>query len=216
MAVRPGLGGDPVAVSVGLALVLLTRPVTEATTRPTALLLPALGLFLGVAVALLAAATGRGIAVRAMAASVAAGILFGMAAATMKLAAARLVDAGPVGLLTSWPGYALALVTLASFALQQGAYAVGPLAEVMTAVIVIDPLVSYLLGVVGFGEPWPRPGVPLAVTLSGALVLVLGVATLVRSPLLRPAGAPAAVDPDRGRRRRREDEAGHRQQSGAS
>lgn len=66
-----------VAVSVGLALVLLTRPVTEATTRPTALLLPALGLFLGVAVALLAAATGRGIAVKAMAASVAAGILFG-------------------------------------------------------------------------------------------------------------------------------------------
>jgi hypothetical protein len=75
---------------------------------------------------------------------------------------------------------------VASFVLQQSAYAAGPLATVMTAVIVTDPLTSYLLGVVGFGEPLPGAGAPLALTALGMLALAVGAAGLARSPLLQP------------------------------
>jgi hypothetical protein len=79
---------------------------------------------------------------------------------------------------------------VASFVLQQSAYAAGPLATVMTAVIVTDPLTSYLLGVVGFGEPLPGAGAPVVLTALGMLALAVGAAGLARSPLLQPESAP--------------------------
>jgi hypothetical protein len=73
---------------------------------------------------------------------------------------------------------------------QQSAFAAGPLATVMTAVIIADPLTSYLLGIVGFGEPLPAPGAPLILTALGMLALAVGVARLARSPLLQPEPQP--------------------------
>jgi hypothetical protein len=128
--------------------------------------------------------------VRAAVLGVAAGVLFGVGAAATKLTAGVAATDGLAGLLTSWPGYALALASVASFVLQQSAYAAGPLATVMTAVIITDPLTSYLLGIVGFGEPLPGPGAPLALTALGLLALVVGVAGLARSPLLQPEPEP--------------------------
>jgi hypothetical protein len=69
--------------------------------------------------------------------------------------------------------------------------------------VVFDPLTSYFLGVVGFGEPLPVPGTALALGAFGMTLLVAGVVLLARSPLLRPApartsgggpGRPAAGD----------------------
>ena len=181
----------------GLAMLLVTRtaPATGSTDSAARTeLLPALVAMSAVAVVIVLAARGRRPVLRAAMLSVAAGFLFGVGAATTKLTAATAADGGFVALLTSWPGYALAVVSVTSFALQQTAYAIGPLAPAVTAVVITDPLVSYLLGVVGFGEPPPR-GVALALAVPGVILLVAGVVLLARSPLLHPPASTAPSAP---------------------
>lgn len=188
------------AVSAGLVLVLATREVPAAAGDGGAgpMLVPAMGGVVLLAAMLALVARGRSASVRAALLATAAGALFSVGAATTKLTTAAATE-GFGALLTGWPGYALAAVSVASFALQQSAYAAGPLAAAMTAVVVTDPLLSYLLGVVGFGEPLPGAGLPLALAALGVVVLVAGVLVLAHSPLLRPtpveADAPAAAQP---------------------
>lgn len=182
-----------VVLSVGLGLLLATRgPVEEARATPGRLLVPALAVVTAIVALLVVVSRGRSASVRAALLGVAAGMLFGVGAATTKLAAAAAATAGLTGLVTSWAAYALAAASLASFALQQSAYAVGPLATVMTAVITIDPLTSYLLGVIGFGERLPAARAPLVLGAVGMTGLVVGVLMLARSPLLRRVPGPAA------------------------
>jgi drug/metabolite transporter (DMT)-like permease len=191
---RPSAGdwAGAIVLSAGLALVLSARgSVGEGRTAPGAGLVVVLAGLVALVVLLVVVARGRSASVRAAVLGVAAGALFGVGAALTKLTAGVAGSQGLVGLLTSWPGYALAVASVASIVLQQSAYAAGPLATVMTAVVITDPLTSYLLGVVGFGEPLPGPGAPLAVTALGMLALALGVARLARSPLLQPV--PPAV-----------------------
>jgi drug/metabolite transporter (DMT)-like permease len=177
-------------VGVGLGLVLSTRgtPAAGLSARPDVALVPVLVFVLLAVVALVVLSRGRSAPVRAAMLSVSAGVLFGVGAAMTKLTAATAVTSGISGLLTSWPGYLLAAVSVASLALQQAAYAVGMLAPAVTAVVVVDPLVSYFLGVAAFGEPLPEAGAPMVQAASGMVVLVVSVALLARSPLLRPAG----------------------------
>jgi drug/metabolite transporter (DMT)-like permease len=172
-------------VSAGLALILSTRRSETGAEQAGPGLYPALVLVVAGAAVLVVATRGRSAAVRTTAFGVAAGGLFGVGAALSKLTAGIAVDGGLIALATSWPGYALAAVSMASFVLQQKAYADGRLATVMTAVVIFDPLTSYMLGVVGFGEPLPAPGMALALGMLGLAMLVAGVAVLARSPLLR-------------------------------
>lgn len=183
------------AVSGGLALVLSTRRAGAGPDAPGPGFFPALAAVLLGVVVLVAVSHTRPAPVRAAFFGVAAGGLFGVGAALTKVTAGVAVDRGLAGLATGWPGYALAAVSLTSFWLQQNAYAMGQLATVMTAVIVFDPLTSYFLGVVGFGEPLPVPGAAMAFGALGMALLVAGVLVLARSPLLRPApaGAPAGT-----------------------
>jgi drug/metabolite transporter (DMT)-like permease len=177
------------AVSVGLALVLSTRRAAGADQAEHALY-PGLAAVLCGVVVLVVIARRCSAPVRAALFGVAAGGLFGVGAALTKVTASVAATGGLPALVTGWSGYALAAVSLASFGLQQGAYAVGQLATVMTAVVVFDPMTSYFLGVVGFGEPLPAPGRALALGALGMAMVVVGVAVLARSPLLRPATAP--------------------------
>jgi drug/metabolite transporter (DMT)-like permease len=186
------------AVAVGLALVLGTRsPADDAEQAGTGGRLIVVMLAVAVvATVLVGLSRNRSPSMRAMLLSIAAGSLFAVGAATTKLTAAIAASAGLPGVLTSWAAYALAAVSITSFGLQQAAYAAGPLATAMTAVVVTDPLVSYVVGVVGFGEPMPAVGFPLALSTLGMVVLCLGVASLSHSPLLQPSlprPNPAAV-----------------------
>ncbi len=173
------------AVSAGLALVLSTRRAATTSGAPTAGLYPALAAVCAMAVLLAAFSRGRAPIAQSALLGIGAGALFGVGAALTKLTAAIAVSGGLAGLATAWQGYALALVSLASFGFQQSAYAAGRLATVMTAVVIFDPLTSYFLGVVGFGEPLPDPGVALGLGSLGMFLLVAGVVVLSRSPLLR-------------------------------
>ena len=189
------------AIAVGLAMVLSTRSAPDAAaSAPTGMLIPAMAAVSVIVVVLVALARNRTGSARAALLAVAAGALFAVGAAATKLTAGAAVNGGFAELLTTWPGYALAVVSVASFGLQQAAYAAGSLATVMTAAVITDPLTSYALGVVGFGESMPATGLALVVALVGMLTLAVGVATLAHSPLLLPhrhdaAPAPALARP---------------------
>lgn len=177
-------------ICLGLALMLSTRHLQSTQDAPTGALPAALGVVgLGVVILVLAAG-GKRPAVRAPLLSVAAGALFAVGAALTKLTAHTLTSSGLLAVLTSWSGYALAVVSIASFALQQVAYASGSLATAVTAAVITDPLVSYLLGVLGYGEAPPTPGWPLTVTMLGVSALACGIALLARSPLLAAPRQP--------------------------
>lgn len=194
---RPGRGGwtGAVLICAGLALMLSTRALPATETTHHAPLLTAMGIATLLAVVLTISSRGRTPVQRAALLSVATGALFAVGAAITKLTAATFTTTGLIGLLTSWPGYALAAVSLASFSLQQAAYASGPLAPAITAIVITDPLVAYVLGVAGFGESLPRTSGTLLLAVSGAIALGFGVALLAHSPLLaRPSfagGEPA-------------------------
>lgn len=184
--------GGALLVCGGLALVLSTRAPSPGAAPREVALAAATGVVLALAAVLVVLTRGRRAPVRAALLASAAGALFSVGAATTKLAASILTTEGVVGLLSSWAGYALAAVSLTSFALQQAAYAVGPLAPAVTAVVIIDPLVSYVLGAVGFAEALPTGGLLLLVVL-GMAVVSTGVAVLARSPLLDPVREPGAA-----------------------
>jgi drug/metabolite transporter (DMT)-like permease len=178
------------AICAGLALMLSTRHVAGAEETPTPALPASLGIIVAAVIVLILIAARRRPGLRAPLLSVSAGALFAVGASITKLAGNTLLSGGLLGLATSWPGYALAVVSVASFAIQQLAYGSGALATAIAAEVITDPLISYLLGVAGFGEPAPTPGLPLVLTIIGVGLLAAGIYTLAHSPLLSAARQP--------------------------
>jgi hypothetical protein len=169
---------------------LSVRHVAGADETPTPALPAALGIIVAAVVMLVIIAARRRPRLRAPLLSIGAGALFAVGASITKLVGHTVINGGFLDLLTSWPGYALAVVSVASFALQQVAYGSGSLATAITAAVITDPLVSYALAVAGYGEPIPAPGLPLDLTIIGVCLLVAGIFTLAQSPLLSTARQP--------------------------
>jgi hypothetical protein len=135
-----------------------------------------------------AALIGGGVIV----ASVAAWYTSGGRAALMFGVAAALAFAAGTGLLkqvmnmlghglaaeaTSWPLYALMAVGLLGFVLSQLAYQAGPLRLSLPVVTTVDPIVSLVIGVSVFDEPFRKgAGAVGAETIGLALVVVATVA----------------------------------------
>jgi drug/metabolite transporter (DMT)-like permease len=190
------LGG--VAASTGLALVLSGRRDGTATSVHGSRLL-AMMLLAGLAAVVLVVVARLRRPGRAVPLAVAAGLLFAVGASLTKLVTGSLADGGIAAAAVTWPGYALALVSLTGLSLQQTAFATGSLPATMTAITITDPLLSYLLGITGFGERAPH-GSGAALAVLGLGLAAAGVAVLARSPLLRGgpgvggAGGRAASD----------------------
>lgn len=187
-------------VCAGLALVLSgRRSAATASVHQARLVLMALVLVAVAAVLVLVAQArpGRG---QAIPLSVAAGMLFALGAACTKLVTDSVASRGISGTVGYWPAYALMVFSLTGLVLQQLAFSAGSLPATMTAMAITDPLVSYGLGVGGFGEHAPHGLGPVALALAGLGLLGAGIAALSRSPLLQrtaaqpiPAPGPAAV-----------------------
>jgi drug/metabolite transporter (DMT)-like permease len=190
LRVRPLEWAGALLVCVGLVLVLVGRHEAESAGRNRHVLL-AVAAAVTLAVILVAVARSTEGPVRAALLSVAAATLFSTGAVCTKLVGNRLIGHGPVAVLASWAPYVLVLASIVGLLLQQEAFTVGSLAVSMTAVTITDPLVSYLIGIVGFGEPAPRGAAALAGAVIGVGVLAAGVVTLSRSPLLAPAAGRA-------------------------
>jgi drug/metabolite transporter (DMT)-like permease len=105
-------------------------------------------------------------------------VVWSVDAAFVKQTVDVLAHTGPLGLLTSWPLYAMIATGVLGTALLQGAYAAGPLAASQATLLIVDPLVSISLGIELFGDQLAtNPGLVLGAAASLA-VLAAGVIML--------------------------------------
>jgi drug/metabolite transporter (DMT)-like permease len=176
------------AVCLGLALVLLAcrhvgNPSRVDRGRLSVMLI---GIGCAIVVALLLALL-RGGRTRAAALAAAAGMSFAVAAALTKVTGHELTGSGVGATAADWPGYLLAVSTGVGLALEQAAFAAARLAMTATVLVITNPVLGSLLGVVAFDERLPRGPLGLAGVVGGAVAVVAGVTALSRSALLRPA-----------------------------
>jgi hypothetical protein len=123
---------------------------------------------------------------------------FAMSATLAKLTAHDLTSVGVSGTAADWPGYLLACTTAGGMLIEQAAFSSGRLAEAATVLVIANPVLGSVIGVIGFGEPLPGRPIRLAGLALGAVVVIVGVAVLSHSPLLQAAvrgRTPARPDP---------------------
>jgi drug/metabolite transporter (DMT)-like permease len=146
---------------------------------------------------------------------IAAATGFGFVAAVVKELSTHLSQ-GPAGVFLNWSPYVLLLSGAASMFLASNAFQAGSLAASQPGLTIVDPLVASLLGIVLFGERLDHHPAAVVGEVLAAMVLVVSVVILSRSPLVqeeataspvnsfqesRPSVAIGAGDPDERSRR---------------
>jgi drug/metabolite transporter (DMT)-like permease len=150
----------------------------------------------GVAALLFSVARGRSSAVRAGLLGSAGGILFGLAAALTKTTVSML-DEGLGAVLGDWHVYALLIVSVAAFWLEQAALQTGALAAAVATTMAFDPLSSLVFGIGLFDEALHESALGYTVSLLLLAAALLGLVILARAkgtetpPRTVPAPEPA-------------------------
>ena len=150
----------------------------------------------GVAGLLFALARGRNSAVRAGLLGAAGGILFGLAAALTKTTVS-LLDEGIAAVLWDWHVYALAIVSVAAFWLEQAALQTGALAAAVATTMAFDPLSSLVFGIALFDEGLHESAFGYTISLLSLATALVGLVILARAkgaetpPQASPAPEPA-------------------------
>ena len=153
------------------------------------------GAAVGIAVLLFALAQRRSSTVRAGLLGTAGGILFGLSAALTK-ATVSLFDEGIWAVLWDWHLYALAIVSIAAFWLEQAALQTGALAAAVATTMAFDPLSSLVYGVVLFDEALHESAIGYAISLLSLAVALAGLVILARAKGAEaPRGAAPAPEP---------------------
>jgi drug/metabolite transporter (DMT)-like permease len=122
--------------------------------------------------------------VRATLLAVAAGLCFAVSAVMIKLTTDDLLYAGVAATARDWPGYTLALATLAGLLLEQGAFAGEALPPAVAAMSITNPMASYAIGVFAFGVVLPYDAPELAALAGAAALISIGAVGLAHSPLV--------------------------------
>lgn len=187
--------GGAAATVAGLALFLVMASPTAGRDHAS---VAAWGVILGatlVPAGLMVGWGGPGPGVRRAALLAGAtGMAYGLTAALTK-ATAQLLDHGVTHLLTGWQTYALVLVGATSLLTAQSAFQAGPLRASLPILTVVDPVVSIVIGALGFGEGISVAGPHPELEALGLMILAGGVFLLARSPLVSGAsgGTEAAT-----------------------
>lgn len=126
--------------------------------------------------ALLVIAHGRSPRTAAVTTAMAAGVCFAMTAVFLKLVADQVARYGVLHVLTPALFGLICSTTLATV-LTQAAFAAGPLPWAVSAMTIVNPVVSYAAGLLAFHAT--PPGV--VTTIAAAVLLVVGVVGLVTS-----------------------------------
>jgi hypothetical protein len=165
-------------VAGGLAVLLVVTKTEEGTDDASlARWLVVGGACLGIAVVLFGLARLRAGALRAGLVGTAAGILFGLAAALTKATVTRF-DNGVWAVVGDWHLYALIVVSVVAFWLEQVSLQTGALSAAVASTMAFDPLSSIPLGILLFSENLDETalgmvvsGIALAVALGGLVIL---------------------------------------------
>jgi drug/metabolite transporter (DMT)-like permease len=185
-------------VAGGLAMLLAVTKTAEGTEDTSfGRWLVVGGVCIGIAVALLVLARGRGPALRAGLLGTASGILFGLAAALTKATVSRFND-GIWHVVADWHLYALIIVSVAAFWLEQASLQTGALSAAVASTMAFDPLSSIPLGIILFNETLHEGALGITVSVIGICILMVGLVLLARGkgadahePGLAPVPAPA-------------------------
>lgn len=108
-------------------------------------------------------------------------IAWALEATLIRSTTQSIVGHGYLGALTHWPLYGFALVGIIGLAAEQTALHVGPLSVAQSCIVIVDPLVSILFGVLLFHEAWPRAGATLGASIAALVVVMLGAGVLMRT-----------------------------------
>jgi drug/metabolite transporter (DMT)-like permease len=182
-------------VTGGLAALLVVSKPSAGEDDASLLAWAAIGgAALGIAGLLFALARGRHPAVRAGLLGSAGGILFGLAAALTKTTVSEF-DEGIGAVLGSWHVYALVIVSIAAFWLEQAALQTGALAAAVATTMAFDPLSSLVFGIGLFDEALHESALGYLISLLSLATALAGLVILARAkgaePPPRAAVAPA-------------------------
>ncbi|HVA04608.1 MAG TPA: DMT family transporter [Acidimicrobiales bacterium] len=95
----------------------------------------------------------------------------------------------------NWPPYALVGAGLAGVFLAQNAFHAGPVTASQSALVIVDPLVSIAIGIGLFGDHVQTAGGRLIGEILAMMVLLAGVFSLTRSPLVVHVKSEDGEDP---------------------
>ncbi len=96
---------------------------------------------------------------------------------------------------TTWTPYAVAGAGLAGVFLAQNAFHAGPVTASQSALVIVDPLVSIAIGIGLFGDHVQTAGGRLIGEILAMVVLLGGVFSLTRSPLVVHVKSEDGQDP---------------------
>ena len=133
-----------------------------------------------VAVLLFVLARGRSSTLRAALLGSGGGILFGLAAALTKTTVSQL-DEGIGAVFLDWHVYALVIVSVAAFWLEQAALQTGALAAAVATTMAFDPLSSLVFGIVLFDEALHETAIGYIVSLLSLGAALVGLVILARA-----------------------------------
>jgi hypothetical protein len=131
---------------------------------------------------------------RATALGSAAAIMFADNAAFTKTATTLLRHGGVPALFANWDPYLIALSGAVGLFVLQGALHAGPITASRTANVVVNPLVSIVIGATAFGERLRSGAFSITADVLAIAILCLGIAVLARSPLVTGTGGGSAGD----------------------
>jgi hypothetical protein len=128
---------------------------------------------------------------RATALGSAAAVLFADNAAVIKAATSFLRHDSLLRLFATADPYLIALSGAAGLFLLQGALHAGPITASRTANVVVNPLVSIVIGTAAFGERLHYGAAAVTAEVLALVVLCAGIGVLGRSPLVTGEGGEA-------------------------
>lgn len=137
---------------------------------------------------------------RASAFGAAAGTLFAYNASLTK-ATTTLITGGWGHVFTHWEPYAIGVTGFAGFFLLQNALHAGPIAASRATMLIVNPVVSVVIGIFVFRERLRSGGGSVAAEVISLAVMLTGAYVLCQSPLVA-----AGAEGDQGERLRRVDE----------
>jgi drug/metabolite transporter (DMT)-like permease len=179
-----------VAVGAGLAAFLAAASPTDGVPQTSwdkwVLILIAVGGLMVLGIVVGRTLTG---ALRASAYALSAGAAFGLLAALTK-ASTHLLSQGAGVFFTSWQPYGMAGVALAGAIVQQSAFQAGPLPASVPVMDAVEPTVAVLIGVFAFSEHVSTTIAALTFEAMGILLVLAGIVSLDRSPVVLELQAP--------------------------
>lgn len=125
--------------------------------------------------------------------AIAAGLCFAMSAVYMKLTTDDLLTEGIPGTALDWPGYLLAVATVAGLLTMEAGFAAEPLTWSVAAMNITNPVASYLVGILAFDVSIPTDPGSLAGIAAAGLLVVAGIVALSHVPTVAGQFRPAPL-----------------------